>query len=437
MDIYNLISLTGIVIITVFAWGLSEKRKNVNWHVVVWGVGLQMLMAWFLFIFPFGTKVFLFLNDLVSQVLNSSMAGAKFIFGPLAIAPGMEIEQGRSSLGFILAFQAFPTIIFFSALMSILYYWNIIPRIIRTFSFFFTKLMKVSGAESLCTAANIFVGVESAFIIRPYLKNMTRSELCTVLTAGMATVSSSVLAVYVFSLKDVFPNIAAHLISASFLSAPAALMMSKILLPETEHPETLGEDVKPFVEKEGSLFEAIIQGSQAGAKLIVGIVALLIAVLGLVALSDQILGFLGDQINHFTHLNFEWSFRNILGIVFYPFTVILGMPLADARILAKIIGERLVLTELTAYQDLATVMAQGVLQNPRSAVLATYALCGFAHVASMAIFVGGIAAIVPEKTRVLSEVCLRALLAATLACLMTACVAGVFLVHNNSILLGR
>lgn len=295
MDIYNFISLLGIFLLIAFAYFFSTNRRQIHWPVVIWGVGLQMLLALFLFIFPAGTKFFLFINDMVVRFMNCAFAGAQFVFGRLAVAPGTTGAAGESSLGFILAFQAFPAIIFFSALMSVLYFYNIIPRIIKAFAHLFTRLMNVSGAESLYTASSIFVGVESTMTVRPFLKDMTTSELCTILTAGMATVSSSMLVVYVFSLHEVFPKIAGHLVSASFMSAPAALVMSKILLPEEEKPKTLGENVKLHVEREASLFEAIINGANAGVHLIVGIVALLVAVLGFVALADQALVFFRKQ----------------------------------------------------------------------------------------------------------------------------------------------
>lgn len=426
MEIYNFISLAGIVILVLLGWICSVNRKAINWHVVIWGCGLQLLIAWFLFVVPTGYQIFLNINHLVVKIMEASLAGAVFIFGPLAYPPGMTSPSGQTSLGFMLAFQAFPTIIFFSAVVALLYYFNIIPRLIQAFAFVFTRLMKVSGAESLCAASNIFVGVESALTVRPYLKAMTASELCTVLTAGMATVSSNVMAVYVFSLNDVFPNIAGHLVSASLLSAPAALVMSKLLLPETGHPVTLGEDVKPVVEKDGNVFEAIINGSYAGVKLIVGIVALLIAVLGIVALADQLIGWAGVKIGEMLGQPWKWSLKNFFSAVFYPFTFILGVPLKDVPVVAGLIGERLVLTEVIAYQDLAGAIRNGLITEPRSVVIAAYALCGFSHFASMAIFVGGISAVVPEQRLLLSRIALRALVAANLACLMTACVAGLF-----------
>jgi CNT family concentrative nucleoside transporter len=236
-----------------------------------------------------------------------------------------------------------------------------------------------------------------------------------------------------------FPTIAGHLVSASLLSAPAALLMSKIILPEGEKPETLGVHVRPFYEKEKSLFEAIINGANAGVKMIVGIVALLIAVLGLVALADLLLSALGAKINPLLGLESGWSLKAICGYIFYPFTLVLGVPPSDAGVVSKIIGERLIVTEVVAYRDLAAALEQNLLQ-PRSAVITTYALCGFAHLASMAIFVGGFCALAPEKARNIGGIALRALLAATLACLQTACVAGTFFKEGSaegSILLGR
>lgn len=425
MDIYNLVSFAGIFVLVSFAWILSADKKNMNWRVIGWGIGLQMLIALFIFVVPAGAKLFLVVNDIAVKVVDSASAGAKFVFGPLAIPPGETGEAGEKSLGSILAFQGFPTIIFFSALIAVLYYLGIMFLIIKAFAFIFTKLMRISGAESLVAASNIFVGIESALTVKPYLARMTQSELCTILTAGMATVASNVLAFYVFTLKGQFSTIAGHLISASLLSAPAALVMSKIILPEKEKPETLGLNVPPFYEKEKSLFEAIINGANAGVKMIAGIVALLIAVLGLVALLDLFLSTLGA----------EWSLKAISGYIFYPFTIILGVPPSDAGIISKIIGERVIVTEVVSYSDLAAALEKGLLQHPRSAVIATYALCGFAHLASMAIFVGGICALAPDKTRNVGSVALRALLAATLACLSTACVAGTFFT-KGSILLG-
>jgi CNT family concentrative nucleoside transporter len=419
-----------------FAWLLSANRRIINWKVIIWGVGLQLLFALFIFTVPAGTKIFLAINNIVVKVLDCATAGTKFLFGRLALPPGTTNEAGETSLGFFLAFQALPTVIFFASLVGALYYLKVMPFLIRIFSYVFTKLMRISGAESLCVSSNIFVGIESALTIKPHLNEMTKSELCTILTAGMGTIASSVMALYVFILQKDFPTIAGHLVSASVLSAPACIVMSKLIYPETETPTTLGEDIKPYYEREGNLIEAIINGANSGTRLVVGIATLLLAFLGIVALIDLILGVFGGQLNSWLGLKIDWSLRGLLGYIFYPFTLIIGVPPSDAIQIARVIGERTVATEVQSYQSLAQLLAQGAIHNPRSIVITTYALCGFAHIASLAIFVGGISALAPKRTRDLSRLGFRALLAATLACLMTAAVAGTFFSHS-SILLGK
>lgn len=433
---YNLISFAGIFILMAFAGVLSTNRRVINWRVVIWGTLLQFIFAMFIFIVPAGSKIFLLINDAVVKVLDCATAGTRFLFGRLALPPGMKNEAGEESIGFILAFQALPTIIFFASLMAMLYYIGIMLRIIKIFSKVFTRFMRISGAESLSVSSNIFVGIEANITVLPYLKGMTRSELCTILTAGMSTTASSVLALYVFILQAQFPTIAGHLVSASILSAISAIVMSKLIMPETEKPETLGIDVIPHYEKESTIIEAIIKGANEGVKMVVGIAALLLAFLGIVALIDFFLTSIGLKVNNLFGTHVDWSLKGLLGYLFYPFTFLIGVPLSDAFEIAKLIGERAVLTEVKAYQDLAVLFSSDALKNPRSAVLATYALCGFAHVASLAIFVGGTAALIPERTRDLSAVGIRALIAATLATLMTAAVAGTFFTEG-SILLGR
>lgn len=433
---YNLVSFSGIFILMGCAWLFSANRRVINWRVILWGCVLQLLFALFIFVVPAGVEAFRLINDALVKVIDVASAGTKFIFGRLALPPGTSNEWGEESLGFIFAVQVLPQIIFFASLMAALYYIGLMSWVVRLFAKIFTKLMRISGAESLCASSNIFVGIESATTIRPFLERMTRSELCTILTAGMATIASTVLAIYILILRKQFPAIAGHLVSASFLSAPAAIIMSKILLPETETPATLGMDVHPYYERESSLIESIINGANAGLKLAAGVVALLIAFLGLVALIDFIVTGAGGKINEFAGVSIDWSLKGLLGYIFYPFTLIIGVPPSDAFEISRIIGERTIVTETKSYMDLAVLMDAGTLRDPRSPFLATYALCGFAHVASLAIFVGGIAALVPRRTADLSAIGPRALLAATLACLMTASVAGTFF-NGGSILLGQ
>ena len=436
MSIYNFISVLGVFLLPVLAWLTSSRRRVINWRAVAWGIGLQLLFAFFIFEVPWGSRVFLFLNRVVVRVLDSATAGTKFVFGRLALPPGAVNEAGEASLGNILLTQALPTIIFFACLISVLYYLRIMPFFIRLFARVFTKTMRLSGAESLSTSANIFVGVESALIVQPHLRDMTASELTTILTAGMATIASTVLALYVYFLRDVLPTIAGHLLSASFMCAPAAILMSKLVMPETEKPKTLGLDIKPVYDRPDNLIMAAINGANDGLKLLGGIVSLLLAFLGLLALGDLVLGWLGGNLNHWFGWHFEWSFKSLLGYFYYPFALLLGVPLADVPAVARLLGERTVATEVVAYQHLAELMKAKALVHPRSAVIASYALCGFAHFASLAIFVGGTGALVPERIKDLSRLGLRALWAATLACLQTAAVAGVF-VTQGSILLGR
>ncbi len=436
MSYLNLVSLGGLVILALVAWLFSSNKKIVNWKVVGWGLGLQLLFAFIIFLVPAGGRVFLVINEVVVRVLDSATAGIKFLFGPLGLPPGTSNESGETSPGFILAFQALPTVVFFAAMVGALYYLKVMPFLIRLFARIFTRLMRISGAESLCVSSNIFVGVESSLVVRPYLPQMTSSELATILTAGMATIASSVLSVYVMILRAGLPTIAGHLVSASILSAPAALLTAKLMFPETDQPVTLGLDVKPYYEKEDNLIMAIINGAQSGLKLLGGIVALLLAFLGLLALLDLGLGWLGGQLNNLLGWSFNWQVSGILSYVFYPFALVMGVAPQDASLVARLLAERVVATELVSYQHLAGLLQAGAFHDPRSAIIASYALCGFAHVASLAIFVGGIGALVPGRLKDLSRLGLKALLAATLACLITGAVAGVFYT-GSSVLFGR
>jgi len=412
MDAYNLISLGGIVVLMVIAWAFSTDHRRVNIRVVLVGVALQLALAALVFRAPGSRGAFLWLNDAVLALFEAAKAGQRFLFGSVA---------DPSEVGFILAFQALPLAIFFAALMALLYHWRIMPLIIRGFSWFFSRLMRVSGAESLCAASNIFVGIESATTVRPHLSEMTRSEFCTILTAGMATVASTTLGIYVSMLSETFETIAGHLISASILSAPAAIVMSKLLVPETGQPLTLGKATAFHYEKQPGSMAAIINGAMAGVKLVVGICALLIAFLGLLAVANLILGGVGGWFGAP-----DLSIQMILGYVFYPLAVVVGVPPSDAVQVGRLLGERFVATEIPAYEALAGHITSGAFDHPRTAVVTAYALCGFAHVASMAIFAGGVSALVPSRSKDIAAVAPRALLAATLACLMTGAVAGVF-----------
>jgi len=400
------------------AWIFSKNRKNLNWRAIFWGTLLQILFAFFIFYFPWGATLFSWINSAVVKLLSFANAGTYFVFGVLSISPGQTGPAGETSIGFILAFQALPLVIFFSALMSLLYYFGIMQKIIKVFSYIFTKLMRVSGAESLCTASNIFVGIESAFTIRPYIDKMTMSELCTILTAGMSTIASTVMALYVGILKDVFPTIAGHLVSASILSAPAAIVMSKLLYPEDGKPLTLGKVVEAYYEKPKSWVEAVIIGSNEGVKLCVGIVALLLSSLALLSMLNWFVGVIGNLFGA------NLSIEKILSYFYYPITFMLGIPVKDIPSVSILLAERNIVTELVSYQHLNKMISSGILTDPRSIVITVYSLCGFAHIASLAIFVGGISALAPDRAREIASLGFRSLFAAVLTCLMTGAVAG-------------
>ncbi len=425
----HLTSLVGFFVLAALAWLLSANRRQIRWRPIAWGLGLQLLIGLLVFRLPGARQAFVWLNDVVMAVLNASKAGTNFLLGPLAAAPG---EAG--SVGFVLAFQALPIAIFVSAFAAALYHLRLLQPVVRLFARLFHRTLGLSGAEALCSSANIFVGVEAALVIRPYLNRMTQSELLMVLTSGMATVASTTLGIYVFMLSKSFPQIAGHLLSASIISIPAAVVMVKLLLPETGAPETAGT-LPPDNEAEraGNLMSAIIAGAMDGLRLAAGIAALLIAGLGIVALFDKALSLFPT---HWLGMSEPLTLVTLLGWIFYPFAILLGIARPDWMEAGRLLGERIMLTEVVSYQDMAQMAANGVLVDPRTVVILSYALCGFAHVASLAIFVGGTTALAPARRDDLASLGLRALLAATLATLMTGCVAGIFS-DGNGVMLTR
>ena len=427
--IHHAVAAVGFLIFAGIAWLLSSNRKKISWKTIFWGIGLQVLIGLIIFRLPGSHRILLWLNSAVLVLLNASKSGSVFLFGPLAASPG---ESG--SIGFILVFQVLPVVIFFSAFTAMLYHLRVLQVFVRLFARLFHRTMKISGAESLSSAANIFVGIESALVVRPYLEKMTRSELLLVLTTGLATVASSTLGVYVAFLTGVFPQIAGHLISASVLTIPACVVVAKLLIPETETPETLAAVPRDDPStRSKNVISAIIEGAMEGLKLAAGVSALLIAILGIVALIDKILSAGSTWLG----MSEPLSFVRILGWCFYPFAYLLGLPTSDVPIAARLLGERVILTEVFSYNHLAQSISSGQITDPRTVVILSYALCGFAHVAAMAIFVGGTAALAPSRRDDLASLGLRALLAATLATLMTGCVAGIFSTGEGVLLVTR
>lgn len=416
--IHHAVSLLGFLIFAGLAWLVSVDRRRIAWRTILWAIALQLVIGLIIFRLPVSQRILLWLNDAVLVLLNASKSGSIFLFGPLAASPG---ESG--SIGFILVFQVLPVVIFFSAFTSMLYHLRILQIFVRIFAKLFHRTMKISGAESLSSAANVFVGIESALVVRPYLEKMTRSELLLVLTTGLATVASSTLGVYVAFLTGVFPQIAGHLISASVLAIPSCVIVAKLIVPETETPETLAAvPADDPATRSKNLISAIIEGAMEGLKLAAGVSALLIAVLGIVALLDRLLAVCSSWFG----MSEPLSIVRILGWCFYPFAYLLGLQSSDVPIASRLLAERVILTEVFSYNHLAQVISAGQITDPRTVLILSYALCGFAHVAAMAIFVGGTAALAPTRRDDLASLGFRALLAATLATLMTGCMAGLF-----------
>ena len=469
----NLLSFVGIFALCGIAWLGSENRRIIPWKVIIWGIGLQLVLGLLVFSFP-GTRTFIqVLSDGVNAILDATETGARFIFGSLlvpepnrvpgpilagrwiarAVTPayvpvaGDRLSPDNLNLGYVFAFRALPSVIFFSALMSLFYYLRLIQPIVNIFAKLFRRTMGLSGAEALSGATNIFVGIESALVVRPFLADMTRSELCAVLTACYGSIASTVLALYAQLLRPVFPNITGHLISASIMAIPACFVVSKLLVPETEIPKTLGglpeeslEDANP----ETNAMESIITGAMDGVKLAIAIAALLIAVLGLVALVNLFFGnlaSLAQSNNLFVRrlgLIFEVvTLQNIVGALFLPLTFLTGISLNWQELWQSsvLIGRRLLETEVPVYQQLAVLADKGAISD-RALLIISYALCGFAHLPAVGIFVGGFVSLIPTRRKDLSELGWKALWAATLATLMIGCVAGVF-ASNNPTILGR
>jgi len=429
MNAQQIIALLGIVVFTLIAWTVSRDVKRINLRLLCWGFAFQLLFALFVFRTEAGQNLFGGINSVVIATVDAALEGPKFVFGSLADPVATE----NNGIGFILFFQGLATVLVISALLAALYYTGIMSRVLKLFSSVFSVLTRISGAESLAATANIFVGNESLLAIRPCLPKLTRSELCVVLSCCMATISANVIGIYVGAVLPVFPSIAGHLVSASIISVPAAVILAKLAVPETEKPETLGIRVEPHVERENSFVEAILAGSETGFKMIVGITSMLIAVVGLLAIANVFLGWCGSKANPLLGFSGNWSIEGTLAYIFYPFVWLMGVSPADIPAVANLLGTRIIATEVPAYFALSQLLASNYIE-PRSATIAAYALCGFAHLPSLAIFVGGATALAPDRKSDIVAVAWKALFAATLACLMTGAMAGLFC-GNNSILL--
>lgn len=439
--------IIGIGVLIGIAFLLSNNRTKVNWRLVGTGLGLQILFAILIikgevlgsYSSPLGwpKQFFSWVSSFFVLVLNFTGEGAKFVFGDLAISPGQD-----GSLGMFFAFQVLPTIIFFASLMSILYYLGVMQRVVQGMAWVMAKLMGTSGAESLSVTANIFVGqTEAPLMIKPFLKGLTKSELLTIMTGGMATIAGGVMAAYIQMLGYSFSQsmnlpleeaqlmFATHLLGASVMAAPAALLISKIIFPETDTPETKG-DVKVNIEKNASnLIESAAVGAGDGLKLALNVGAMLIAFIALIALVNHILIGLGDVfgINTFFETEFgkPLSMQLLFGLVLQFLAFAIGVPWENALEFGSLIGTKVVLNEFVAYFDMSRLIELKTLVNEKAIVMATYALCGFANFSSIAIQLGGITPLAPNRGTDIASLGIKAVIGGTLATLMTATLAGI------------
>ncbi len=430
------LGLIGIFIFLGILVLLSENRKKINWRLIISGILFQFILALLILGIPainipgLGSLVFEYVNITIIKILQFTDHGSAFLFGPL-----VDVD----TWGFIIAFKVLPTIVFFSSLMALLYHLRILPIVVYAFSIVFTKIFKISGVESLAASANIFVGqTEAPLIIRPFLKKMTHSELFCLMVGGMATVAGAVMAAYIGLLKDAIPTIGGHLLTASILSAPASFICAKILIPETTTPETAGGVPSQFLKSEYSNFiDACSKGTTQGLKLALNVGAMLLAFIALMAFFDFILSISAENIFWFSYWGENLvhpslytqgkpllTFSVIFSWVFYPFSLLLGIPFQDAWLSASLLAKKLILNEFIAYIDLSKNLDT---LSERSVLILSYALCGFANFSSIGIQIGGIGALAPNRSEELAKLGLKAVLAGTFAAYITACIVSVLI----------
>jgi len=408
----RLISFGGLFVMMFLAWLLSSRRGQVPWRIIASGLVLQFTLAAFVFHTAVGERLFASLAEGFTGMLAFVESGSSIVFG----LPG---ENGQPDLRLLrsFAFGTLPTIIFFASLMAVLYHLGVMQRVVQVMALVMRKTMRLSGAESLSVAANIFFGqVEAPLVVRPYLPSMTTSELMTIMQAGFATIAGGVMAAYVQMGID-----AGHLITASVIAAPASVVIAKIMEPETEVPATLGTGATTIEAESVNVIDAAASGALTGLQLALQIGAIIIAFLALIAMCEflfqWVLGLAG----------LDLTLRGILGWAFAPLAWLMGMEAADCRLAGELLGVRLISNEFIAYDELGRLMKDGSPLSDRTETLLTYALCGFANFGSIGVQISGIGAVAPTRQRDLARLGMRAMLGGMLACFMTACVAGVLL----------
>ena len=410
--------IIGLMILLGIAFGFSSNRKEVDWKLVASGIGLQLFFAGLVILFPGGSRFFEGLSRIFVTIISFATDGSSFIFGSLA---------DPSNLGFIFAFQVLPTIIFFASLMAVLYHLGLMQKIVQAMAWVMLKVMRISGAESLSVAANVFVGqTEAPLVVRPYISRMTESELFTMMVGGMATIAGGVLAAYITMLggADEVARIyyAKHLLAASIMAAPATIVIAKLLKPEIEESVTRGT-VTLHVEKTATnVIEAAANGAGDGVKLALNVGGMLLAFVALIAMVNYPIGWIGQITGLEAIAGQQLSLSMILGYLLSPLAWIIGIPWPDAVTVGGLIGEKVITNEFVAYAHLNQIQDS---LTPKALLISTYALCGFANFSSIAIQIGGIGGLAPNRRSDIARLGLTAVLGGTLATMMTATIAGV------------
>ena len=404
----------GIVVFMLIALLMSENRKAVHFRTIAVGLALQVVIGFLLIRLPLFREFFLLLNRLVMTLEESTLAGTSFVFGYLG-GGELPFDEKFPGAGFILAFRAMPLVLLISALSALLFYWKILPVVVRGFSWALQKTMGVGGAEGLAVSANIFVGmVEAPLLVRPYLRDMTRSELFSLMTCGMATIAGTVMVLYANLLSRTIPDVMGHILTASIISVPAAMTVAKIMVPETGAPTT--GQIIAFEEASGAM-DAVTRGTLQGVKLVINIVAMLLVLVGLVHLINLILGLLPDW------RGATITLQRILGFMMSPMTWMMGIPWSEAATAGELMGTKTILNELIAYMDMSR-LPEGALSD-RSKLILTYAMCGFANPGSLGIMIGGLGTMAPERRDEIVALGFRSIVAGTLATCMTGTVVGI------------
>jgi concentrative nucleoside transporter, CNT family len=407
-------SAAGLLVFSGIAWLISENRTKVNVKRAIAGIVIQLTIGFILLKSPVFRSFFISLNHLVLSLEESTKAGTSMVFGYLG-GGSLPFAEKIPGSGFILAFQALPLILVISALSSLLFYWKILPLVVRAFSWGLRKTMGLGGAEGLGVSANIFVGmVESPLFIRPYLKSMTRSEIFTLMTTGMATIAGTVMVLYASILSKTIPDIMGHILTASIISIPAAITISKIMMPETG--ELTSGELTP-AEPALSAMDAVTKGTIQGVQLLINIIAMLIVLVALVHFLNLILGLFPDFNGR------PVTLQRVLGLVMAPVVWLMGIPWAEAPIAGGLMGTKTILNEFLAYLDMSR-LAPGAL-SPKSMVIMTYAMCGFANPGSLGIMIGGMGTMAPEKQDEIVSLGFRSIIAGTLSTCMTGAVVGI------------